>query len=211
MASRPPLTLCALRLSMTTRSPGHVGRGPGLVDEHQALRAQVRLPLTPSEPRGGNVRAILLGGMLRLFFRVSPAAARNRPIPDRLAAIPSAASRRRSSAIVRSGSAATRACTRSACAASVDRFQPPTRSACTVPRWCQRCISLTTKLMLTSNLAAVARRDAPPSTQRTTRSRKSTEYGRAIHRWPPRPSSQFESQQPHVVNPKSILPNRDPL
>src|SRR5919106_2430227 len=72
-------------------------------------------------------------------------------------------------------------------------------------------ISLTAKLMLTSNLAAVARRDAPLSTARTTRSRKSTEYGRAIRRWPPRPSSQFESQQPHVVNPKSIPPNRDPL
>jgi hypothetical protein len=33
--------------------------------------------------------------------------------------------------------------------------------------------------MLTSNLAAVARREAPFSTARTTRSRKSTEYGRA--------------------------------
>jgi hypothetical protein len=75
----------------------------------------------------------------------------------------------------------------------------------------QRCISLTTKLMLTSNLAAAARRDSPASTARTTRSRRSTEYGRAIHRWPPSPSSQFESQQPHVVNPKSIPLNREPL
>jgi hypothetical protein len=71
----------------------------------------------------------------------------------------------------------------------VDRFQPPIGSACTVPRWRQRCISLTTKLMLTSNLAAVARRDAPFSTARTTRSRKSTEYGRAIRCWPPRPAA----------------------
>jgi hypothetical protein len=90
-------------------------------------------------------------------------------------------------------------------------FQPPIRSGWIVPRWCQRCISLTTKLMLTSNLAAAARRDAPSSTARTTRSRRSTEYGRAIHCWPPRPSSQFESQQPHVVNPKSIPLNREPL
>ena len=120
-------------------------------------------------------------------------------------------SRLRSSAIVRSGAAASRARTRSACAVSVDRFQPPIRSGCTVPRHCQRCISLITKLMLTSNLAAAARRDAPPSTARTTRSRRSTEYGRAIHRRPPRPSSQFEPQQPLVVNPKSIPLNREPL
>jgi hypothetical protein len=59
--------------------------------------------------------------------------------------------------------------------------------------------------------SAVARRDAPTSTARTTRSRKSTEYGRAIHGWPPRSSRQFESQQPHVVNPKSIPLNREPL
>lgn len=70
--------------------------------------------------------------------------------------------------------------------------------------WRQRCISLTTKLGLTSYWAAVAWREAPPSTARTTRSRRSIEYGRVIHRWPPQSSSQFESQQPHVVNPKSI-------
>jgi len=88
---------------------------------------------------------------------------------------------------------------------------PPIRSGCTVPRRRQRCISLIAKLGLTSYWAAVARRDAPASTARTTRSRKSTEYGRAMHGWPPRSSRQFESQQPNVVNPKSIPPNREPL
>ena len=33
----------------------------------------------------------------------------------------------------------------------------------------------------------------------------------AIHGWPPRPSSQFESHQPHVVNPKSIPSSQEPL
>ncbi len=47
------------------------------------------------------------------------------------------------------------------CAASVERLRPPIGSACTVPRWRQRCSSVMTKLGLTSNLAAVARRDAP--------------------------------------------------
>jgi hypothetical protein len=70
---------------------------------------------------------------------------------------------------------------------------------------------LITKLTLTSNLRAAARRDRPASTARTTRPRKSTEYGRVIHRWPPYPSSQLESQQPPVVNPSSIPSIRIPL
>jgi hypothetical protein len=44
-----------------------------------------------------------------------------------------------------------------------------------VPWSRQCCISLTTKLMLTSNLAAAARRDIAASTTRTTRSRRSTD------------------------------------
>jgi hypothetical protein len=92
----------------------------------------------------------------------------------------------------------------SGCGASEQGLQSPIRSGWIVPRWCQRCISLTTKLVLTSNLAAAAPRDAPPATARTTRARRSTEYGRALRCWSPRPSSPFESQQPHVVNPKPI-------
>ena len=160
---------------------------------------------------GGDVRPLLLGGVLGLFFRVRPAAIRNRPRAERLTAMPAAASRPRSSPIVRSGAAASNARTRSACPASFARLRPPMRSGCSVPSRRQRCISLITKLGLTSNLAAVARRDAPASTARTTRSRTSTEYGRAIHGWPPSSSSQFKSQQPHVVNPKSIPLNREPL
>jgi hypothetical protein len=47
--------------------------------------------------------------------------------------------------------------------------------------------------------------------RRTTRPRKSTEYGHVIHRWPPYPSSQLESQHPPVVNPSSIPSIRIPL
>jgi hypothetical protein len=151
-------TAATSRVPRPAVSPGHGGRGPGLVDEHQPLRAQRRLLEAPGGPGRGDVRAVLLGGVLGLFFRVSPAAMRKRPTPDRLVAIPSSASRCRSSAIVRSGSAATSARRRSPCAASVDCFQPPIRSGWIVPRWCQRGISLTTKLMLTSNLG----RGRPP-------------------------------------------------
>jgi hypothetical protein len=40
---------------------------------------------------------------------------------------------------------------------------------------------LTTVLIATPNSDAACRRDIPPSTDLTTRSRKSLEYGRAIH------------------------------
>src|SRR5437588_2148555 len=45
----------------------------------------------------------------------------------------------------------------------------------------------------TPNTAAALRRDTPLSTARTTRSRKSREYGRAMHAGP-LPSMQLESQ-----------------
>ena len=192
-------------------APGHGRRGPGFVDKHQALGAPCRLPLAPRGPRPGDVRAVLLGGVPGLFFRVSPWFWRNRPSAERLVRTPLAARPPRRSSRVRSGRAATRASTRSAWGTRRERFQPPYRSGATVPRRRPRCISLTTKLTLTSNLAALARQDAPASTERTTRARRSKEYGRAIHRWPPRPSNQFESQQPHVVNPKSIPSNQEPL
>src|SRR4030081_958852 len=58
----------------------------------------------------------------------------------------------------------------------------------------------TTVLIATSNSDAVCRRDKPPSTVLTTRSRKSREYGRAIHAGP-LPSMQLESQLAVQGNP----------
>jgi hypothetical protein len=100
---------------------------------------------------------------------------RNRLIADGLTAMPSAASRVLSSAIVLSGVAASSAWTSSAWSASLARRPPPAGSGSSVPFWCQRCTSLTTQLGLTSNVAAVARREAPASTARTIRSRRSIE------------------------------------
>ena len=50
----------------------HVGLGPGLVEENQALRLQPALQTTPELPGRGDVRPRLLGGAERLFFSVSP-------------------------------------------------------------------------------------------------------------------------------------------
>ena len=71
----------------------HRGGGPGLVDEDQPLRAQRRLLRAPGAPGGGDVRAVLLGGVRGLFFRVSPQALRKRLIADGLTSMSSAASR----------------------------------------------------------------------------------------------------------------------
>ena len=48
----------------------HVGRGPGLVDEHQAVGLEVELGFEPGLAALHNVRAILLGRVRSLFLRV---------------------------------------------------------------------------------------------------------------------------------------------
>jgi len=60
----------------TTVGPCHVGLDPSLVDEDQAMRVQPRLVLAPRRARRGDIRAILLGGMERLFLSVRPNASR---------------------------------------------------------------------------------------------------------------------------------------
>ena len=47
-----------------------------------------------------------------------------------------------------------------------------------------------------ADVEPIGGREAPPSTPRTTRSRRSIEYGRVIHSWPPQTSSQLESPRP---------------
>jgi hypothetical protein len=56
----------------TTIGPGHVGLEPSPVDEDQAMRIQSRLVLAPRRARRGDIRAISLGGMERLFLSVRP-------------------------------------------------------------------------------------------------------------------------------------------
>ena len=46
---------------------GHVGLGPGLVDEHQALGVKLALMVAPSGPTAGDVSAILLAGVQAFF------------------------------------------------------------------------------------------------------------------------------------------------
>jgi hypothetical protein len=73
---------------------------------------------SPGRASFGNVGSRLLGGMLRLFFRVSPRLDRKRSIDERPTRTPRAASWRRNSSSVTSGSAATSWRTNSAWSAS---------------------------------------------------------------------------------------------
>ena len=57
-------------------TPGHVGGGTRLGDEHQPFRVQLALALAPGLPRGGDIGPFLLGGMCSLFLRVRPQALR---------------------------------------------------------------------------------------------------------------------------------------
>ena len=50
--------------AFTTAVAGrHIGRSPGLVDEHELARVEVGLLRAPCRPRRLNVRPILLRGM----------------------------------------------------------------------------------------------------------------------------------------------------
>ncbi len=57
---------------------GHVGLGPGLVDEDQA--AQVEALLAPGRTSGLDVGAVELGRRQRLFLRVISSRSKNRRI-----------------------------------------------------------------------------------------------------------------------------------
>jgi hypothetical protein len=51
---------------------GHVGGGPGLVDEHETFRVQINLTIEPVVPLLQDVGPALLDGMSSLFLRVMP-------------------------------------------------------------------------------------------------------------------------------------------
>jgi hypothetical protein len=51
---------------------GHIGGGPGFVDEDEALRVQIELAIEPVLALLQDVGAILLDGVASLFLRVMP-------------------------------------------------------------------------------------------------------------------------------------------
>lgn len=55
-----------------TMGAGHVGLGPGLIDENQALGVQVDLPVEPGLALAQDVGAVVLAACAVFFLRVSP-------------------------------------------------------------------------------------------------------------------------------------------
>jgi hypothetical protein len=88
---------------------------------------------------------------------------------------PSAASSALIARNVRSGFAAIRASSHSRLLARQCGRCPPIAKAAALPLVRKRCDHLTTVATLTLNIFAVARRERPPATDATTRSRKSCE------------------------------------
>ena len=149
---------CALSVPAIT--PGHVRPRPGLVEKDQPFGNQPRLLVAPSGSRRRDVRA------------TQPLIAKRRAL--RLDPLGGQQDAKLVNGVM-SQFSITRARMRSPWGARFDFFQPPYLSALIVPRCFQRCISFTTKLMLTSNCFAAALREVPDSTTRTTRSRRSSE------------------------------------
>ena len=60
----------ALAPGRSSVAASHVGRGPGLVDEDEARRVEIKLLLEPLLPSSQDIRPVLLGRMCSLFLRV---------------------------------------------------------------------------------------------------------------------------------------------
>ncbi len=73
-----------LALGAPPVTAGHIGRGPGLVDEDQALGIEIGLTVEPRLTLPQDVGTVLLDRVPGLFLRVMPRRSKNRhsvPIP----------------------------------------------------------------------------------------------------------------------------------
>jgi hypothetical protein len=156
-------------------APGHVGLGPGLVDEDQAFGVKSALVFLPSLAPAGDVEAVLFAGVQALFLNVMPSRAKNAHSAPWLTLIPLAASSARSARNVRSGFSQIRASSQSRRLARRCGRRPPIARAAALPVAWKRCDHRTTVATLTLNIFALARHERPPDTDATTRSRKSCE------------------------------------
>ena len=60
----------ALAPGRSSVAAGHVGRGPGLIDEDEARRVEIKLLVEPLLPSSQDVRPVLLGRVCGRFLRV---------------------------------------------------------------------------------------------------------------------------------------------
>src|SRR5688572_19432178 len=115
-------------------SAGHVRRGPGLIDEDQAVGIEVGLAVEPGPAPPQDVRAVLLCGAGRLFFHVIRRRSKNRRSVPMPADTPALANSTRISFRVRSDFPSTRRRMSAACASMrAERRSPPSGPGATEP------------------------------------------------------------------------------
>jgi len=90
-------------------TPGHVGGGPGLIDEHQPRGVEVELALEPRLAPLADVGPVLLGRVRRLFLRVILCRRQKRQSALTLTKAPCSAKRAFNSGRVISGTSASAA------------------------------------------------------------------------------------------------------
>jgi len=118
-------------------TPGHVGRGPSLVDEHEPLGIEIQLALKPGLASLADIRPVLLGRVRGLFLRVILWRRQKRQSALTLTCAPFSAKCAFNSGRVMSGTAASAAWIRSAWASvrcesrsppcGLGRASPPAR------------------------------------------------------------------------------------
>src|SRR3954463_5932064 len=111
-------------------APGHVGRSPGLINEDQPLGIEIKLALEPGLAPLADVGPVLLGGMRGLFLRVILCRRQKRQSALTLTWAPCWAKRAFNSGRVRSGTAASAAWIRSACASVRRESRSPPCGLC---------------------------------------------------------------------------------
>src|SRR5262249_41984988 len=148
--------------------------GPGLVHHHHPGRVDPGELGPPRLPLGLQLRAVLLGGPLRLFFRGSPSFSSARCTAEVLQATPTAA---RNSSRVASGQSATAWRSRAGAAVSkAGRCPPPWGFGAIEPVRRRRCSRRYTQATPTQNRWAICSRVPSPRSQAaTTRSLRSIE------------------------------------
>src|SRR4051794_9252724 len=94
-------------------APGHVGLGPGLVDEDQVFGVEPTLIFLPPLAPAGDIGAVLFAGVQALFLNVMPSRTKNAQSAPWLTLIPPAASSAWIARNVKSGFFAIRASSQS--------------------------------------------------------------------------------------------------
>ncbi len=68
----------ALAFGATAVAAGHIGRGPGFINEDQALGSKIELAVEPRAALPQDVGPVLLDRVAALFLRVMPWRAKKR-------------------------------------------------------------------------------------------------------------------------------------